>query len=369
MKKNVLLLCLLSLCLLIHAQEKQVFSESFADNHNKWPTINKKTMKASVSANKYYELSNHSKNQYEEFTVLNTVPLDTTKDLHITMDAKNIRMEDKDYDGTRSRYCWFIIGAKDENSGYFISQDENSLTVGTRSAHGTRLGYYTAEIKISNPERIDMRIEHNRWKFYSWGGNELVNIPAMPLEGTKLGVSVFSPGHYALTNITVSEKEKDIIKTDFPIALFMFAYQHLRCSAKEYFKDDLGEKQSAANTWRSKTGVPGFGFSTNIYIYNKIAELSTGRYFNTKDEAFAYYDEAKAAINLSADSCLDVRNNSALLKDEKLKKYIQFDNWYAGFYGDNLQQFDGNVFLCIIEGKDSGFNLEFHIIVYPRKTN
>ena len=367
MKKNILFPCFLLFCQLIQAQEKQVFSESFTDNHNNWPLIDKKGLKTSISAEKYYDINNQSKDNY---TSLVAVPLDSMADTHIVMAIKSLRWDDKN-SAKLNGFCKFVIGAKDDNSGFTIGMSEKILLISGRGQHAisAQMDYEEIEIYSGDHEYLDMRIENNRWKFYSRNGNEIANTSARPMDGNKIGLVVFQPARYALTNLMVAEKEKEIIKTDFSLPLFMYAYRQLQCSANHLFKDDVGQQKGDPrdSTWYCKTKVPGLGLFTYLFINKKTIELISSRKVKTKDEAFAYYNEMLTGIKLTKDSCLELANNSALLaKDDYFKtRFVQFENWRTGFRDDHAEKVEGNVLVGIskMEG-ESAYFAEFHIILY-----
>jgi len=289
LKKIIFSFSLYHCCLVIQAQEKRIFSETFTDNRNNWPLIDKKGLKTSLSAGKYYDINNQSKDNY---TSLVTVPLDSLADTHIVMTTKSLRWDDKNFAKLKG-YCRFVIGAKDETSGYTVGMSENTLGISARREHpnSSPLDYQIIQIQSGDPDYLDMRIENNRWKFYSRNGNEIANTPARPMDGNKIGVFVYQPARYALTSVLVTEKEKNIIKTDFDLALFMFNYRKLLCSAWNMFKDDVGAQYGTPkdSTWYCKTHVPGFGFHTFLFVKKNHIELVTARKVNSLDEAFAYY--------------------------------------------------------------------------------
>ena len=362
--KSILFLSLILLSLAMSAQEKEVFSETFADNHNNWPVIDKKGLKTSVSAEKYYDINNQSKDNY---TSLVAVPLDSTKDFHIKIEKKSLRWDDKN-SARLNGFSKFIIGAKDENSGYTIGIAENTLLISAKGQHAiSALDYQEIEIQHGDPDYLDVRIENNRWKFYSRNGIEIANISARPVDGNKIGVMVYQPARYALTNIVVTEREKQIIKTDFNLALFMFAYRQLLCSANHLFKNDFGTPyKDSKNIWYSKTSVQGFGFYTYLIKDEKSIELNSSRRVNTLDEAYAYYEAAISGIKLTKDSCLEMTNNTTLLrKDDYFKThYVQFENWRTGFRDDHAEKVEGNVLVAISkEYNQSTYLVEFHILL------
>lgn len=367
MKKNIIFLCFFNLCLFIQAQEKQVFSETFTDNHNNWPLIDKKGLKTSISTEKYYEINNQSKDNY---TSLISVPLDSLKDSHIVMGKKDLRWNDKN-PGKLNGYCRFVIGAKDENSGFIVGMSENTLAISIRGQRATSslLDYQEIQIHGGNDDYLDMRIENNRWKFYSRDGTEIANTPARPMDGNKIGLIVYQPARYALTNLMVAEKEKNIIKTDFDLALFMFAYRKLLCSAWNMFKDDVGAQYGTPkdSTWYCKTNVPGFGIHTFLFMKKNNIELVTSRKVNKLDEAYAYYDQALSGIKLTKDTCLELSNNTAQLSnmDFYKKLFVQFESRRAGFRDDHAQKVEGNILLGISKVyNESAYLVEFHIILY-----
>jgi len=367
MKKYISLLLFLFPYVFIQAQEKQVFSETFIDNHNNWPLIDKKGLKTSISPEKYYDINNQSKDDY---TSLIDVPLDSLADNHIVMAFKDLRWSDKNF-AKLTGGCRFVIGARDEKSGYVIGISKDLIGIYAREKHpnSSQFDYQDIQIKYGTEDYLDMRIENNRWKFYNKSGEEVANTPARPLDGNKIGVTVYQPARYALTNVMVAEKEKNIIKTDFPLALFMVAYRNLLCSASHLFIDDKGAQYGAAydSMWYCKTNVPGFASNTLLIMKKNDIELLTNRRFKTKDEAFAYYQEALGAIKLTKDTCIELSNNTAqLLRMDNYKEhFIQFDNWRSGFRDDHAQKVEGNVLLGISKRyNDSDYLLEFHIILY-----
>lgn len=365
MKKYFLPLCLLYFCLFTRAQEKQIFSESFTENHNNWPLIDKKGLKASISGEKRYDIENRSKNDFTSFV---SVPLDLTKDFHIKMTVEDLHYNDKKADEMSGTFN-YLIGAKDENSGYLISIGGKSLLIAAVLPNQDHRQMYYGETGNSEKEYLDFRVENNRWKFYNRNGSEIANIPAMPLEGNKMGIWVERFGHYGLTSLTVAEKEKVLIKTDFDLALFMFTYQKLLCSAWNMFKDDIGAQYGTPkdSTWYCKTNVPGFGLHTYLFIHKNTIELLTTRKVNSLDEAYAYYDQALSGIKLTKDTCLELSNNTAQLSTMDFYKntFVQFESRRSDFRDDHAQKVEGNVLLGLSKvNAESAWLVEFHIILY-----
>jgi hypothetical protein len=369
-KKIILFFYFLSLCLYLQAQEKQVFTETFIDNRNQWPIISKKGLVTSLVPGQYYEINNRSK---KDFSAVIPLPFDSSGDFRIKMAVKDMHFSDKDSWNEHS-YFNFVIGATDENSGYAINISDKALVISELTADGKRNQLYYGDVKWTpSHDYLDLRIEHNRWKFYTESGLDAANIPAYPLKGNKFGVLVWTDCHYGLTAFTVEQPKKEIIKTNFPLALFMFVYPKLLCSASHLFKDDVGAQYGtpADSTWYCKTNVPGFASNTLLVIEKDNIELLTNRSFKTKDEAFAYYKEALGGIKLTKDTCLEMGENTDELSkwdktDEGYFKthFIQFNNWRTGFRDDHAKKVEGNVLLGLSENSGkSEYMVEFHMML------
>jgi hypothetical protein len=388
-KRTVLLFIIYLVSLSVIAQEKLIFSDSFKVNNNNWALVNKKNLKAAmgkeISANGAYLIENYTQ---DAFTTIVTALPAPEKDLRIKLSLDKgfiepgVKKDPLQYDVG----IGIIFSAKDElnffvfeilgKGDFAMAHYENGkrktiLNSGNSRLLGNDYGY-----------KIEITSENDRWKVFAGTQKEIiVNVPASPLLGNKLGFRVCSIEKWYIERLAVYEVEKKLTSAittivaatnSFPTPAFHTVFLDVLCDMFNRFRDIMDKPygSSADSTWLSTKRFPGFGPLT-INNRKNYTDLGCVVKFKKMDDALVYFDEAMNAIKITPSHCFTLKEyfpDISLSKEikEKLKKYA---HWTTEIFRDPET---GQVFRSIIELSipnslgDYG-DVELHIILLPEK--
>jgi hypothetical protein len=389
MKRLSVILIVTLLSLSVSSQEKLILSDSFKVNTNNWPLVSKKNMNAAmgkeISSTGAYMIENMTKEVF--ITLIPSLPA-PEKDFRITisLDKGFIEPAFKKDQYLYNEGFGIVFGAKDEQNffvfqilrsgNYQMARFENGKQKAVLSTGYSRL------LEKDYGNKIEISSENDRWKVFAGIQKEIiVNVPATPLLGNKLGFRAGPIEDWYIKYLAVYEKEKKEISAiskliaalnTFPAPAFHTVFPDVLCDMFNRFRDimDKPRGKSTDSTWDCTKRIPGFGPVT-IQHFKDFSDLGCVVRFKKMDDAIVYFDEAAASIAATPGACFTLVKYTP---DYQLNKYLKSDRKkYAHWITEKFRDpetgmvFSSIIELCIPNSLGDNGDVEFHIFLLLEK--
>jgi hypothetical protein len=382
---SIILVSLIPLSVI--SQEKLIFSDSFKVNTNNWALVNKKNLKVAmgkeISADGAYMIENMTKDIFTTFVPELPTP---EKDFRITtrLDKGFIEPGFKKDPNQSDEGFGIVFGAKDENTFFIFQIFGKGIFQMSEYENGKQKSVlnsgYSKLMDNNYGIRIEIISENDRWKVFAGIQKEIIlNVPASPLLGNKIGFRAGSIEDWFIKYLTVYEVEKKSTSVisklvasvnSFPTPAFHTVFPDILCDMFNRFRDIMDKPLGRDSTWYSTKRIPGFGPVT-IQHLKDFSDAGCVAKFKKMDDALIYFEEAAAAIAPTPGACFTLKK---YYPDYQLNKKLQgelkkYEHWTTEIFRDPET---GIVFRSIIELSipnslgDYG-NVELHVFLLHEK--